>query len=275
MNSDKMTSAVAEPLGTKLRRSNVARIAALSALALFAAIAVPPGLIVGPTQPRAMTPADPAETATALRTQIQATRVSFELIAPRDDLSEISSSYAERHVGPLSFPDGAINVPWGAALGSTNGRAFPSADGIRRAEAGQTITGPRYDAEASTTPALMQASFRPGATGSRTVDAIEGLRTSIAFERLSTQLSDAEASALDAIAAQLRDGDFRIELRAFGGTAADRSHSARRIALRRALAVRNHLMGAGIDQERMIVRALGGASDGGPSDRVDVIAAGA
>jgi outer membrane protein OmpA-like peptidoglycan-associated protein len=98
-----------------------------------------------------------------------------------------------------------------------------------------------------------------------------GFRSMILFDRMGTDLNGDAEDALDRLAASLRGNDERVQLRAFGGDIADRTHTARRLALRRALAVRNYLMDHGIDQERITVRAMGGALDGGPSDRVDVV----
>lgn len=70
-------------------------------------------------------------------------------------------------------------------------------------------------------------------------------------------------SALDA-------GAARVELEAYGGTRGDKSSDARRLSLRRALAVRQLLIDNGVPAERIDVKALGGAEDNGTPDRVDV-----
>jgi outer membrane protein OmpA-like peptidoglycan-associated protein len=70
-------------------------------------------------------------------------------------------------------------------------------------------------------------------------------------------------SALDA-------GAVRVELEAYGGPKGDKSSDARRLSLRRALAVRQLLIDNGIPAERIDVKALGGAEDDGTPDRVDV-----
>ena len=54
------------------------------------------------------------------------------------------------------------------------------------------------------------------------------------------------------------------------GDSNDTSSTARRLALRRALSVRRELIDHGIVAERIQVRALGGTSDSGPQDRVDI-----
>ena len=51
--------------------------------------------------------------------------------------------------------------------------------------------------------------------------------------------------------------------------AADTVSGANRIALKHALLVRDYLVGKGIDEARVIVRALGPAQNG-PADRVDI-----
>lgn len=65
-------------------------------------------------------------------------------------------------------------------------------------------------------------------------------------------------------------GTGRVELEAFGGQPGDKSSDARRLSLKRALAVRALLIESGVPAERIDVRALGGADDGGTPDRVDV-----
>jgi outer membrane protein OmpA-like peptidoglycan-associated protein len=70
-------------------------------------------------------------------------------------------------------------------------------------------------------------------------------------------------SALDA-------GAARVELEAYGGGKGDKSSDARRLSLRRALAVRQLLIDNGVPADRIDVKALGGADDNGTADRVDV-----
>ena len=65
-------------------------------------------------------------------------------------------------------------------------------------------------------------------------------------------------------------GATRVQLEAFGGTPGDKSSDARRLSLKRALAVRALLIESGVPAERIDVRALGGITDGGTPDRVDV-----
>ena len=62
----------------------------------------------------------------------------------------------------------------------------------------------------------------------------------------------------------------RVELQAFGGAKGDKGSDARRLSLKRALAIRQVLIDDGVSADRIDVRAMGGADDTGPADRVDV-----
>lgn len=62
----------------------------------------------------------------------------------------------------------------------------------------------------------------------------------------------------------------RVELQAFGGVKGDKGSDARRLSLKRALAIRQVLIDDGVSPDRIDVRAMGGADDSGPADRVDV-----
>ena len=62
----------------------------------------------------------------------------------------------------------------------------------------------------------------------------------------------------------------RVELQAFGGTKGDKGSDARRLSLKRALAIRQVLIDDGVSADRIDVHAMGGVDDTGPTDRVDV-----
>jgi outer membrane protein OmpA-like peptidoglycan-associated protein len=74
------------------------------------------------------------------------------------------------------------------------------------------------------------------------------------------------------LTAALWSGTAHVQLEAFGGKPGDKSSDARRLSLKRALIVRQLLIDDGIPSERIVVRAMGGASDGSP-DRVDIFVA--
>ena len=62
----------------------------------------------------------------------------------------------------------------------------------------------------------------------------------------------------------------RVELQAYGGARGDKESDARRLSLKRALAIRQILIDDGVSADRIDVRAMGGVDDSGPADRVDV-----
>jgi outer membrane protein OmpA-like peptidoglycan-associated protein len=91
------------------------------------------------------------------------------------------------------------------------------------------------------------------------------------------QAADPAQSALGAIKflagdlnAAMTSASARVQIQAFGGTRGDKSSDARRLSLKRALAIRQVLIDDGVPAERIDVRAMGGADDSGPADRVDV-----
>jgi len=91
------------------------------------------------------------------------------------------------------------------------------------------------------------------------------------------QAADPAQSALGAIKflagdlnAAMNSASARVQIQAFGGNRGDTSSDARRLSLKRALAIRQVLIDDGVPAERIDVRAMGGADDSGPADRVDV-----
>lgn len=246
-----------------LKNSTSTKIAALATVAMLAAIIGPPGLAVGPTQSRTNTPALPTGAAMDARAFLSSIPISFEIIGTVARLAEDHTSYPERTVGALRFPEGAIDVPWTDMAGAR----LDSGTGDAAVARGNTVSTPMRD----DTPRLIRASATPNRIGRSDGAPSNDLRSVILFNRTGTDLNGDAEDMLDRVAATLRSNTDRIQLRAFGGNIADRSHGSRRLALRRALSVRNYLMAQGISQERITVRALGGATDGGPSDRVDVV----
>jgi outer membrane protein OmpA-like peptidoglycan-associated protein len=89
--------------------------------------------------------------------------------------------------------------------------------------------------------------------------------------------SDPAQSALGAIKylavdlnSSMHSAGSRVQLIAYGGDKGNKGSDARRLSLKRALAIRQVLIDDGVPSERIDVRAMGGADDGGPGDRVDV-----
>ena len=77
-----------------------------------------------------------------------------------------------------------------------------------------------------------------------------------------------------ALNAALNSGAQHVQLNAYGGPRGDKSSDAHRLSLKRALVIRELLIEDGVPAEKIDVRALGGADDSGPADRVDVFVQG-
>ena len=266
------------------------RFAILGIVIIVAVVVGPRGLAVGPSQTRSMTPALPTGAAMESQNVLSSIPLSFDLMQVSPRLERHHASYPETTIGPISFPEGAIDVPWTpATVAPRDDRAIDYANTRIAGPAGNTVSGPIRNTPArNNVPALLSASNRAAnnASNNQAAATLASLRATapangpmangdwrsvVIFDRTGSDLSGEAVSALNDIAGGLRDTNARIQLLAFGGDTAERSHSARRLALRRALAVRNYLMQAGVDQEQISVRALGGATDGGPASRVDVI----
>jgi len=91
------------------------------------------------------------------------------------------------------------------------------------------------------------------------------------------QAADPAESALGAIKflagdlnSAMTSASSRIQIQAYGGNRGDKGSDARRLSLKRALAIRQVLIDDGVAAERIDVRAMGGVDDKGPADRVDV-----
>lgn len=96
----------------------------------------------------------------------------------------------------------------------------------------------------------------------------------LSFEGTEAALSPQAQKDLATLAGRLESNtDARIEIRAFATPTDDTGSAARRLSLKRALAVRAFLAERGVRSTRMDVRALGGDTDKTPRDRVDIVAA--
>ena len=96
----------------------------------------------------------------------------------------------------------------------------------------------------------------------------------ILFARDAGEPAESSLDAIRLLAGQLNGAlsrpQSRVELMAYGGPKGERGSDARRLTLRRALAIRQILIDAGVSSTRINVHAQGGADDTGPADRVDV-----
>ena len=93
---------------------------------------------------------------------------------------------------------------------------------------------------------------------------------SILFEDAEFEIGRTAREQIEKLSAEYARKGGRLEIRAFAGSPHDTSSNARRLALRRALAVRRELIDQGIVAQRIHVKAMGGVADNGPQDRVDI-----
>lgn len=128
---------------------------------------------------------------------------------------------------------------------------------------------PTQMAKANPPPATITA---PPAAGGETPGLSK--RSVILF---APQAADPAESALGAIKflagdlnSAMTSASSRVQIQAYGGNRGDKGSDARRLSLKRALAIRQVLIDDGVAAERIDVRAMGGVDDKGPADRVDV-----
>lgn len=93
---------------------------------------------------------------------------------------------------------------------------------------------------------------------------------SIVFEGTESAIGRTAREQIEQFSAEYSRKGGRLEIRAFAGPPHDTSSNARRLSLRRALAVRRELIDQGIAAQRIHVKAMGGVSDNGPQERVDI-----
>ena len=198
-----------------------------------------------------------------------------------------STSSSSEAVGDVSAPDAAIpfsfdtdaspppraqnakppqHPPGIAEKGKTAPPPSPA-----KPKPGAAAPQPRTDLAALTPPAQQtQAAEKPKG------DPHAGLtkQGEILFDGSGTDPQADGASALKAstekLNAALDKGAANVEVEAYAGSPGDKSSEARRLSLRRALAVRQLLIDGGIPANRIVVKAEGGADDQGKPQRVDV-----
>jgi len=99
-------------------------------------------------------------------------------------------------------------------------------------------------------------------------------QTQIIFAAGAPDPSSDSVDAIKGLAGPLNSalvsGASRIQIIAYGGQRGDKSSDARRLSLKRARIIRQLLIDGGVPAERIDVRAMGGATDSAPPDRVDI-----
>ncbi len=126
-----------------------------------------------------------------------------------------------------------------------------------------------------TIPFSLNAAAKPESPARQAVSTKNVRNIHINFIEGAAEPEPAVVSALQTLASSLgsemTSNSQRLLLQAFAGAPGDKSSEARRLSLKRALSVRQVLIDSGVPSERIDVRAMGGTTDGGTADRVDVI----
>lgn len=94
----------------------------------------------------------------------------------------------------------------------------------------------------------------------------------ILFTPGNAELSPEALVMLDSFSSEYSRRSGRFEVRAYGGATQNGTDTTpRRIALKRAIAIRSHLATKGISTQRLILRAFGSTSDTGATNRADIL----
>ena len=124
-------------------------------------------------------------------------------------------------------------------------------------------TPPRAEPQA---PPRQVATAAPAATASAAAGA-----TRVLFQDAAEDLDPAGRAAIRDIAEGLKGTGDRIQIRAYADSDTETEGWKRRLSLRRGNNVRLALPDEGVQSFRILLRALGAPTDGGPGNRVDLI----
>lgn len=153
----------------------------------------------------------------------------------------------------------------------TGGPDFSNVFG-QQAQAPRPASPPKA-ASAAPQPKVASAAPPPPASAP-TGEAGLTKRSVILFAKDASDPAEGALGAIKFLAGDLNNAmtraASRVELQAYGGPKGDKGSDARRLSLKRALAIRAVLIQDGVSPDRIDVRAMGGADDSGPADRVDV-----
>lgn len=163
----------------------------------------------------------------------------------------------EDELKPLTLPPSLPEVPHTPAPKPAS-PAQPSAN----------ATPPSTQTVAAATPPSAQ---KPAVAGDRaSVLAGQATAVELTFEAGQDALTADAKAALDQIAEPLKATGLRVQLAAYSGPPGNNTSDARRLSLKRALAVRDYLGGHGVAKSSVNIAAFGGALQG-QTDRVDLM----
>lgn len=128
-------------------------------------------------------------------------------------------------------------------------------------------------AVAALPPALLpgQATARAEANANPSIPDNIAPATRLNFAAGSEEMDAAASALVDALVAENGSGARVVQVRAYAAGSGETNSAARRLSLKRAVAVRSYMIQKGMQAARIDVRALGPAPDAGPADRVDIV----
>ncbi|NWG45115.1 MAG: hypothetical protein HXY25_01030 [Alphaproteobacteria bacterium] len=188
-------------------------------------------------------------------------------LKPKLTLAVTHRSYEMRAAGPILYPEGALDFSFRAEDPGLGAAAGPR--GVSYAVPTGAIK-PR--AESSWTYAYLAPSIlgEAGHFEELVLDR-RSEKVELVFERGGSLIGEGELALLDQVAERVLKSGTQLEIFAYAGDVNDRTSTAKRLALRRGLAVRTYLVDQGVPKTRMSVNPIGGVSDTGPLDRVDIL----
>jgi len=176
-----------------------------------------------------------------------------------------------KHAGKTETADAAApDTGAGTAIPfSFGGPATPAPKAEQKAAPEPKAAAPVKVASAEPPPTQT-----PDEHPAKDIDAGLSKRGEILFKHDATDPAPAQFDGLKLLAGDLTSalqaGATRIQLQAYGGAPGDKGSDARRLSLKRALAIRQVLIDNGVPSTKIDVRAMGGIDDKGSADRVDV-----
>jgi len=133
------------------------------------------------------------------------------------------------------------------------------------AQTGGASVAPATPSPAAQTPASAEAGSSPVMP--------EGLAPAarLRFASGAEDMDEVAVALVDALVSENGSGARVIQVRAYAAGSSETNSAARRLSLKRAVAVRTYMIHKGMQAARIDVRALGPAPDAGPADRVDIV----
>ena len=150
---------------------------------------------------------------------------------------------------------------------------LPPAEAEKRREAAPEVVstpGALLEAAPQSPAAPRPTVVSTAPAGKRTAAALRDLIIPILFQPGTDRLSLKASTELDNVINLVLNKGVRLQLMAYAGTSENSESSMRRLALKRAIAIRGHLMSGGVAGTRVDIRPQDVATDS-PKERVDII----